>query len=367
MNPPGQLKQTPLYPDHVHLKAKMVPFGGWSMPVQYGGILDEYAQCRKAAALFDICHMGEFVVEGDRALSSLQGIVTANLDTLAIHRSRYCLMLNEQGGVIDDLIVFRLSDKKFFLVVNAANIDKDFCYLQKAIGSKVHCVNISSETGKLDLQGPYAREALVQLCPDIGKLKYFQSDTFSLLGEECLISRTGYTGELGYEIFYPWSKTKIVWQKILENDKVKPAGLGARDILRIEMAYSLYGHELSESISPLEAGLESFVNLDKEFVGRNALLKQKKEGLMRRIVYFTSVDRRSPRLGHKLFSLDGQEVGEVTSGTFSPALQKGIGIGLVSSGANLSKESIFFGLDQKNRVAGLLCQKPFYKQGTLKN
>jgi aminomethyltransferase len=366
MSSPDTLQQTPLYADHVNLKAKMVSFGGWSMPVQYTGILEEYAQCRKAAALFDICHMGEFIVEGDRALELLQKLFTANLEQLAINRCRYGLMLNSQGGVIDDLIIFRLAEKKFFIVVNAANIEKDFLHLQQAIGPRARCENISKETGKLDLQGPCAREALARFCPEITKLHYFQSDTFSLLGEPCLISRTGYTGELGYEIFYPWSKIKILWQKILEDDKVKPAGLGARDVLRIEMAYSLYGHEIAEEISPLEAGLEPFINFDKDFIGKDALLKQKENGLKKRIVYFASTDRRSPRQGQRLFSLDQNAIGEVTSGTFSPALQKGIGIGRICSNADLSSGTILFGSGQ-NLVTGQLCPKPFYKEGTLKN
>jgi len=366
MNSPDTLKQTPLYQDHLNLKAKMVSFGGWSMPVQYTGILDEYWQCRKEAALFDICHMGEFIVEGDLALSSLQKLFTANLDNLAVHRSRYGLMLNLKGGVIDDLIIFRLAEKKFFIVVNAANSDKDFSHLEQAVKGKALCENISGKTGKLDLQGPCAREVLSKLCPDIAKLKYFQFDTFSLLGEECLISRTGYTGELGYEIFYPWSKTKMLWQKILENDKVKPAGLGARDILRIEMAYSLYGHEISEDVSPLDAGLESFVNFDKDFIGKDVLLKRKEKGLVQRMIYFVSADRRSPRQSHKLFSWDKREIGEVTSGTFSPALEKGIGMGRVLSSADVASGAIFFGSSQ-NAVAAQLCSKPFYQEGTLKN
>lgn len=335
------------------------------MPVQYTGILDEYSQCRKLAALFDICHMGEFIVEGDGALAGLETIFTNTVSTIAINRSRYGLMLNEQGGVIDDLIIFRLAEKKFMLVVNAANIEKDFAHIQKTIGVKVRCEDISEKTGKLDLQGPLAREVLSRLCPSIEKLKYFQFDEFDLLGERCLISRTGYTGELGYEIFYPSSKTKILWQKILENDKVKPAGLGARDVLRIEMAYSLYGHEINENILPLEAGLEPFVDLSKDFIGKNALLKQKQQGLARTIIYFVSADRRSPRQGHKIFSADNHMIGVVTSGTYSPALEKGVGIGLVSPKANLVSGKISFGATA-GAAQGQICQKPFYKQGSLK-
>jgi len=360
------LKQTPLYQDHLSLKAKMVSFGGWSMPVQYTGILDEYWQCRKAAALFDICHMGEFIVEGDLALECLQKVFTADLSTLAVNRSRYGLMLNENGGVSDDLIIFRLAEKKFFLVVNAANSDKDFACVQKAVCSKARCENISDKTGKLDLQGPFAREALASVCPDIVKLKYFQCAPFSLLGEECLISRTGYTGELGYEIFYPWAKTKILWKKILENDKVKPAGLGARDVLRIEMAYSLYGHELSDTISPLEAGLDSFIDFKKDFIGKGALLKQKKDGTARRMIYFVSSDRRSPRQSYGIFSSDKKALGVVTSGTFSPSLEKGIGIGLLSPKVDLTGTSILFG-SGSNLISAQVCEKPFYRQGTLKN
>lgn len=360
-----QLHRTPLYTEHLRLKAKMVPFGGWDMPVQYTGILDEYWQCRKAAALFDICHMGEFIVEGDGAVASLEKIFSAPVATIAVKRSRYGLMLNEKGGVIDDLIIFRLAEKKFMLVVNAANIEKDFTHIKANAGVSVRCENISDETGKLDLQGPLAREALKCLCPEVARLKYFQFDEFDLLGEKCFISRTGYTGELGYEIFYPSSKTKILWKKILENDKVKPAGLGARDVLRLEMAYSLYGHEINDVTSPLEAGLEGFIDLKKDFIGKNALLKQKEIGPSRKIAYFVSADRRSPRQGHKVF-LNDMVIGDVTSGTYSPALEKGIGIALVSATANLSGGKISFGATSSAAQAKF-CEKPFYKQGSLKN
>ena len=365
MNPPEDLQTTPLYDHHVGLQARMVPFGGWSMPVQYTGIIEEYWQCRKSAALFDICHMGEIILEGDKAIDALEKLITCPFKDLAVKRCRYGLMLNTAGGVIDDLITFRLSEKRFLLVVNAANTQKDFEHIKKVIGSDVWCEDISLQTGKLDLQGPWARDVLAKLCPDIARLKYFQFDEFSLLGETCWISRTGYTGELGYEIFYPWAKTKILWQKILENDKVKPAGLGARDILRIEMAYSLYGHEISDDVTPLAAGLEGFVDFQKEFIGKNALLQQQQDAPTQQAICFISGDRRSPRQGHKIFSSDKGMVGEVASGTFSPSLEKGIGLGRITAPKKSIGETVYFGSSGRCSPA-VLVQKPFYKNGSLK-
>lgn len=365
MDPSEALQYTPLYDDHVSRGARMVPFGGWSMPVQYTGIIEEYWQCRKSAALFDICHMGEIIVQGDHAIDVLEKIVTCSLASLGVNRCRYGLMLNTLGGVVDDLIVFRLSDKKYLLVVNAANTRKDLAHIQQLLDGQASCQDISAKIGKLDLQGPLAREVLEALCPEVSNLKYFQCDEFSLLDEPCWISRTGYTGELGYEIFYPWAKTKILWQKILENDKVKPAGLGARDVLRIEMAYSLYGHEISDDITPLDAGLEAFLDVRKDFIGKPALLEKSNRSIAQEIIYFVSDDRRSPRQGHKIFSLDQMVIGEVTSGTFSPALEKGIGIGRVVAPRKDVGEKIYFGT-QANFWPGRSVQKPFYQNGSLK-
>ena len=257
----------------------MVPFGGWDMPVQYKeGILAEYEQTRKGAAVFDICHMGEFIIEGDAQASGLDRLVMQRLSDIPIKTSRYGAMLNEEGGVLDDLIVFRLEEKKWFMLVNASTADDDAAHFRRELSSTAVFHDISAQTGKIDIQGPLSREVMKQFVPDIEKLNYFHFDFFNLLGHNVLISRTGYTGELGYEIFYPWDKTLVLWEALLKDTRVKPAGLGARDLLRIEAGYCLYGHELQENISVLESGLDRFIDWEKEFIGKEALLKEKEKG-----------------------------------------------------------------------------------------
>lgn len=361
------LKRTPLYQDHVDLKAKMVPFGGWDMPVQYpDGILSEYENTRKAVTVFDICHMGEFIIEGEAEASGLNKIVSHAIADMPVKTSRYGFILNDKGMVIDDLIVFRLEDKKWFIVVNAATTQKDAEHFKKYLTKTAGFKDVSNQTGKLDLQGPLSREVLKRLVPDVTRLDYFTFDHFNLLGEKALISRTGYTGELGYEIFYPWNKTSQLWKALLKEKEVKPAGLGARDVLRLEMGYSLYGHELSEEITPLEAGLKRFVCFDKEFIGKKALLDSQNYGIKRKLIGFISDNRRSPRSEQKIFSSNQEEIGFVTSGSFSPALNKGIGLGFVKSGFEALNEKIFFG-DEKNKNLAIITGKSFIKTNSLKS
>jgi len=360
------LQQTPLFSEHVRLKAKMVPFAGWEMPLQYDGILAEYDYTRKGIALFDTSHMGEFLIEGDAVESGLDRVVTCRITDMPVRTCRYGMMLNERGGIIDDLTVYRIEEKKWFLIVNAAHIPEKAEHFRRSLTPKAVFHDVSSQTGKLDVQGPGARDVLGGLVPDIGKLTYFTCDYFQLLGEKTLISRTGYTGELGYEIYFPAAKTKDLWQEILENDKVKPAGLGVRDLLRLEMGYSLYGNDLTEETSPLEAGLSRFVDFEKDFIGKKVLLPQKEQGPQRKLVCFTSENRRSPRCHHKIYTEDNREIGEVTSGIFSPPLSKGIGMGYVETGSAENGRKILFG-DEKNKIPAEISKRPFYKNGSLKN
>ena len=326
------LQQTPLCGRHRDLKALMAPFGGWDMPIQYEGIIAEHAWCRSKAALFDICHMGEFIFQGDFEADGLEDVFTFSIKTIPIGRSRYGFLLNEQGGIIDDLIVFRLAEDKVMIVVNAATADNDFA----VIGSRLRggsFSNITAATGKLDIQGPLAREVLVEAIGEqVAAIPYFKFITMNILGVEAIVSRTGYTGELGYEIFLPAEKTVELWDLLLGDERVKPAGLGARDVLRLEVGYSLYGSDIDEVTTPLEAGLEGFVNFEKEFVGKEALLKQKSEGAARQKVAFKVSGRRSPRHHYGIFT-GQQQVGSVTSGVFSPMLACGIGIGFVAAGS----------------------------------
>ena len=360
------LKKTPLYEEHVTLDAKMVPFGGWEMPVQYEGILAEYEQTRRGVTVFDTSHMGEFLIEGDLKERGLDRLVTMRLADMPLKTSRYGLLLNEQGGTIDDLIVFRLEENKWFIVVNGATTQKDAEHFQKNLNKNVSFQNISFKIGKLDLQGPQSRDILKKIQPEIEKLNYFSFDYFDLLNEHVLISRTGYTGELGYEIFFPWERTKELWRELLKDSRVKPAGLGARDVLRLEMGYSLYGHELDENISPLEAGLSRFIDFEKEFIGKEALLKEKSQGLKRKLAGIFSQTRQSPRAEHKIFSAAQEEIGIMTSGTFSPALNRGIGLGFFAIERAREGEKIFFG-DQSRKTEAVVTGRAFYKHGSLKN
>ena len=359
------LKKTPLFDRHVALKAKMVPFGGWEMPVQYEGILAEYEQTRRRTTVFDTSHMGEFHIEGDLVKSGLDRIVTMSLADLPVKTCRYGVILNDHAGVIDDLIVFRLEDKKWFIVVNGSTIEKDAQHFQKYLTREARFTNISFETGKIDLQGPLAREILKRFIPQVPKLDYYAFDFFDLFGENVLVSRTGYTGELGYEIFYPWAKISKVWDRLLEDDRVRPAGLGARDMLRLEVGYSLYGHELEENINPLEAGLSRFVDLQKDFIGKQALLAQKQNGHYKTIAYCVSSSRKSPRAGHTFYDAYHQPLGYVTSGTFSPAVNAGVGIGFLEKEQNILENKIFFG-DDKSKIECQITRRPFYKDGSLK-
>ncbi|MCA9406032.1 MAG: glycine cleavage system aminomethyltransferase GcvT [Candidatus Omnitrophica bacterium] len=357
------LKKTPLYKDHVALNAKMVPFGGWDMPVQYEGILAEHHQTRHECSLFDISHMGEFIIEGDA--TALDGIVTMSIKDMPVQSCRYGMILNEQGGIIDDLIVFRLEQAKWFIVVNGATTAKDAAHFQKHLKGGTVFKDVSLATGKLDVQGPTARKILKTFVGDIDKLEYYKFDFFDLLGENVLISRTGYTGELGYEIYYPWDKTVELWNALLKAGDIKPAGLGARDVLRLEVGYSLYGHELEENISPLEAGLSKFIDFEKDFIGKDALLKEKEAGVKRKIVGLLSQNRRSPRADNTIYSEDGKAIGIVTSGTFSPILEKGIGLGFVDIACAQTGNIILFGND-KSRAEAAISSRIFYKEGSLK-
>jgi len=358
------LKRTPLYNEHLKLNAKMVSFGGWEMPVQYEGIIKEYHNTRKGVSVFDISHMGEFIVEGDPEKSGLDNIVTPSILNLPIKSCRYGTMLNDQGGVIDDLIVFRISKEKWMIVVNGATMGKDEKHFQKHITSCGTFSNISDKIGKLDIQGPQSRDVLSSWIKGIEKLDYYTFDEFDCLGENVIISRTGYTGELGYEIYFPWDKTTVLWQECLRKD-IKPAGLGVRDILRIEMGYSLYGHELEETISPLDAGLNRFIDWEKDFIGKKSLLKEKEAGVKRKVVAFISDSRRSPRKGHKIYDQGKAEIGHVSSGTFSPSLIKGLGLGFVQKASCSVGDKILFG-DENNKVSAVIAKKPIYSYGSLK-
>ncbi|MBP2676100.1 MAG: gcvT, partial [Deltaproteobacteria bacterium] len=274
-------------------------------------------------------------------------------------------LLNERGGVIDDLIVFRLGRDEAMIVVNAATAKNDFSVIRSRLAKGAEFSDISAATGKLDPQGPLSREILAGMFgKEIASIPYFRFVSMDILGSRAIVSRTGYTGELGYEIFLPAEKTPELWDRILSDPRVKPAGLGARDLLRLEMGYSLYGNDIDETVTPLEAGLSGFVNFDKEFVGRDALLKQKAEGPKKVKAAFRVDSRRSPRHGYEILK-DDRRVGTATSGGFSPMLGCGIGIGLVEAGASIPGTALT--LRHENvAMQATVCDLPFFKGGSVR-
>jgi len=354
------LKTTPLHGEHVALGARMAEFGGWDMPIQYEGILAEHFHTRKAVSVFDICHMGEFILDTDDSRSGLDRIVTQNISTMPVGSCRYGFMLNDNGGIIDDLIVYRLEKLSWMLVVNAATIAGDEANIRKNLTGKYRFKNVSGVTGKLDVQGPLSLETLKPIAGDrIEKLGYYTFTEFDLFGSNAIISRTGYTGELGYEIYGPNENIVKLWNLLLKDPRVKPAGLGARDTLRLEMGYPLYGQDIDINHTPVAAGLDKFVDLSKDFTGKSALLAEKKSGPKERLIYFKADSRRSPRHGFGIYS-GTSRIGTVTSGSFSPSLSAGIGIGYVSGAYPVGTSVIV--KDGQTEIPAVVVDKPFYKR-----
>lgn len=359
------LKTTPLIDQHKQLKARLAPFGGWLMPIQYESILGEHRWCRESAALFDTCHMGQFLFSGAIGAAGIEQLFSFGLESIAVGRCRYGFLLNEQGGIIDDLTVYRLADDKLMVVVNAGPEEKDFAAIQAGLGGNASFEDRTGLDGKLDLQGPRSREVLLRYFgAEIEEIAFFGFRPVTILGTDAIISRTGYTGELGYEIYCRNKVLVELWHLLLQDERVAPAGLGARDLLRLEMGYSLYGNDLDETTTPLEAGLGRFVDFNREFVGREALLGQRDEGLRRTRVAFRVSSRRSPRQGYEIFHGDTR-VGTVTSGAFSPMLGCGIGMGYVAPAAakvDTALQIVHEGMALEAAVVEL----PFYREGSLR-
>lgn len=325
-------KRTPLYDAHVQLGAKMVEFGGWEMPVQYSGIVEEHRAVREHVGLFDISHMGEVLVAGPQAESVLNRLFTNDLSKIKVGQAQYTLMCNEAGGVIDDLIAYRVEPTVFLLVINAANIEKDFAWMNARASAAAVFENQSDRTAALALQGPLATKFL----ENSAALPPFHVERESVFGAVCWVARTGYTGEDGFEILCDAGDAVELWEEFLEFGQefgIKPCGLGARDTLRLEMCYPLNGSDLSETTTPLEAGLGRFVSLDKgDFIGRAVMAEQKEKGVARRLVAFKMAGKAPPPRPHYAIVAGGRKVGEVTSGTQSPSLGIGIGMGYVETG-----------------------------------
>jgi glycine cleavage system T protein (aminomethyltransferase) len=327
------LKRTPLFELHREAGAKFVDFGGWEMPVQYTGIIDEHRAVRTAVGLFDVSHMGEIEVRGPRALEVIQRVTTNDASTLDLGQVQYSTLCYPHGGIVDDLTVYRLGPEHYLLCVNAANIDKDLAWIVEQAQGEADIINTSAEIVQLALQGRQAQATLQPLCDiTLDDVQYYWSGRGRVHGIETLISRTGYTGEDGFELYCPAAEGPQLWRALLEAgapQRIQPIGLGARDTLRLEMGYALYGNDISADTTPLQAGLGWIVKLNKgDFVGRAALVRERREGVKRRLVGLEMIDRGVARAHHPLLA-DGEVVGEVTSGTVSPSLNKSIGLGYV--------------------------------------
>lgn len=360
-------KKTPLYDSHVASGAKIVEFGGWLMPVQYSGIIEEHRAVRTKAGLFDVSHMGEFVVRGADAAKFINRVVTNDVRQIAVEQILYTPMCYADGGVVDDLLIYRLGENEYWLVVNAGNIEKDFAWLrQHQADFNVELADISDQTAEVALQGPAAEAILSRLtAAKLSEIGYYRlKQDVDVAGIRCLISRTGYTGEDGFELYCQADSVAALWQAILEAGKESgliPAGLGARDTLRFEAGLPLYGHELSPEITPLEAGLKPFVKLDKaDFIGLAALSAQYQTGVQRKVVGLEMTGRGIARAGHVCMA-DGKAIGQVTSGTFAPTLEKNLALALLDMQHNAVGTTIQVDIRGK-LVDAIVVAKPFYRR-----
>ena len=367
------MQRTPLYERHQAAKAKLIEFAGWEMPLSYSGVLDEHETVRTVAGLFDISHMGRIAVEGPEAEALLQQVVTRNLAGMADGRARYALICQDKGGVLDDVVVYRRAAHQFFVVVNASNRAKILRWFEQQSATlvqsgRVKVWDLSDVIAMLAFQGPAAIELLQPMtqCAStspLSSLKRWAVVPASVAGIDLLLATTGYTGEPGVELFVESGQAAPLWEAILAGGKsrgVKPIGLGARDTLRLEMGYSLYGHEIDESTTPLEAGLDWAVDLEeKKFIGHAALKAQRSTGLPRRLVAFALPDRTVPRQHFRIFH-EGEPIGVVTSGNLSPMLQKGIGLGYVPPALATVGQEIVIEVRKKTHRASIVTL-PFYR------
>ena len=356
----SELHTTPLAAWHTAHGAKMAPFAGWLMPIQYEGILAEHHHVRAHAGIFDICHMGEFRIKGVNAEQALEKAVSHNLRTLAPGRCRYGFLLNEQGGVLDDGIIYRFGQDSFLMVVNAARIATDFAALRARLPEGIELEDISSRTGKVDLQGPEALDVLEKVVGEsLHGLGYFAFREMTWQGMPLLVSRTGYTGELGYELYLPAEQTEVLWNALLADARVKPVGLGARDTLRLEAGLPLYGQDIDEQHSPAEAGMARMLTSEADYVGKQGALR-----VTWRLTPLRIDGRRSARHGDAVLLPGGQTAGQVTSGSFAPSV--GCSVAFAWIDAAHAQEEIFCIHTAKADLAARRTELPFYTAGTVR-
>lgn len=359
------MKHTPLFSKHIELGAKMAPFGGYEMPIEYSGITSEHLAVRNNAGLFDVSHMGEFLVKGKNAASFLQSITSNDIYKLKPGKIQYCYLPNGNGGIVDDLLIYQLVENEYLLVVNASNREKDWQWIQSHIIDGVEMIDESDSTSLLAIQGPKAEEILQTLTKvDLSQMAYYtfkygDIDKF----ENVLISKTGYTGAGGFELYVKNEQAAELWDLLLEKGEpleILPAGLGARDTLRLEMGYCLYGNDIDDTTSPIEAGLGWITKLtdDKKFKDVEVLKSQIKEGVSKKLIGFVMEERAIPRNGYAIVNDKNEEVGVVTSGTMSPILGKGIGLGYVKTEFAKNDETIFIAIRNKS-VPAKVTKTPF--------
>ncbi len=364
------LKRTALFENHRAAGGRLIDFGGWELPVQYTGVLDEHTTCRKAVGLFDVSHMGEFLVDGPDSEAFLNYCLTNDVSTLVDGQAQYTVLCQHDGGIVDDLLVYKRSAGSYLVVVNASNVDKDFDWMSKTHREKnFQCSfrNVSSEYTQIAIQGRFAEKTLQKLTrTDLSKMAYYHFAEGSVLGEAAFIARTGYTGEDGFEVYLAWDKGPALWDALLDAGKefgIKPCGLGARDSLRLEVKFPLYGNELDSQTNPLEAGLGWVTKLGKsDFVGKTALETQKMQGIKKRLVGVKLLGAGIPRQGYKILHPEsGEAIGVITSGTHAPSIGAPIALGYVPNGFEKVGTKLVVEI-RNQKVPAEVTPTPFYKR-----
>ena len=360
------MKNTALTHIHESLGAKMLPFAGYNMPITYEGVNAEHETVRNAVGVFDVSHMGEFLLSGPNALALIQKVCSNDASTLTIGKAQYSCLPNEDGGIVDDLIIYKMKEEEYLLVVNASNIDKDWEWISARNDVGADMKNLSDEYSLFAIQGPKAVEAMQPLSSlDLAAIPYYHFEVGDFAGfDNVIISATGYTGSGGFEIYCKNDQAEAIWNKVFEAGAafgIKPIGLAARDTLRLEMGFCLYGNDISDTTSPLEAGLGWITKFNKEFTNSENLKKQKEAGVTRKIVAFEMQERAVPRHDYEIVEATGAVIGIVTSGTMSPSMNKGIGLGYVTV-ANSAIDSDIFIRIRKNDVPAKVVKLPFYKK-----
>jgi len=360
------MKRTPLYEQHIAMGAKMVPFAGWEMPVRYGSTLgDEHFAVRESVGVFDVSHMGEFIISGPKALDLVSYVSSNDPSTLKIGDAQYSCLPNQDSGIVDDMIIYRTDEEEYMLVVNASNIEKDWNWIASHNSMGADMRDISDDIALLAVQGPKATDLLKHLTDvNLNEIEFYHFTKGRLAGiDDIIISATGYTGSGGFELYVPASDASMVWDAIFSIDseiKVAPAGLGARDTLRLEMGYCLYGNDIDDTTSALEAGLGWITKWNHDFVQKERLQSQKENGITRKLIGLKMIDKGIPRQGYEILNTDGIVIGKITSGTISPMLDQGIGMGYVEVPYHKTGTEILIQI-RKKQLPAVVSRAPFIK------